>query len=118
MGNFWVPAGPGDESLSLGAAFSHIYHEQGFKKAEQIIKRPSHAYWGPQTNEDDIKKFTNSAIVKKHFKFFKDKDNSSPIILAVKSVRVVTPSSKLKPLKKEISKYLVSELIWIVILVE
>ena len=72
VGNFWVPAGPGDESLSLGAAFSHIYHEQGFKKAEQIIKRPSHAYWGPQTNEDDIKKFTNSTIVKKHFKFFKD----------------------------------------------
>ena len=37
-----------------------------------------------------------------------DKDNSSPIILAVKSVRVVTPSSKLKPLMKEISKSLVS----------
>ena len=40
--------------------------------------------------------------------FFKDKDNSSPIILAVKSVRVATPSGKFKPLTKDISKSLTS----------
>ena len=40
--------------------------------------------------------------------FLRDKDNSSPIILAVKSVKVVTPSSKFNPRTKEISKSFVS----------
>ena len=40
--------------------------------------------------------------------FFIDKDNSSPITLAVNSVRVATPSSKFKPLTKDISKSFVS----------
>ena len=38
----------------------------------------------------------------------REKDNSSPMTLAVKSVSVVTPSSKLKPLTKETSKSFVS----------
>ena len=40
--------------------------------------------------------------------FFIDKDNSSPIMLAVNSVRVATPSSKFKPLTKDMSKSFVS----------
>ena len=41
-------------------------------------------------------------------KFFRDIVNSSPIIAAVKSVRVAAPSAKFKPLTKDISKSLVS----------
>ena len=40
--------------------------------------------------------------------FVRDEDNSSPMILAVKSVRVAAPSSRLNPLAKEISKSFVS----------
>ena len=35
---------------------------------------------------------------------FRDKDNSSAMVLAVKSVRVATPSWRFKPLAKDISK--------------
>ena len=40
---------------------------------------------------------------------FKDKDSSSAIVLAVKSVRVATPSWRFKPLTKDISKSLTSK---------
>ena len=35
----FIPPGPGDENLSIGAAFSLIIKKFGFKKSKEIIKK-------------------------------------------------------------------------------
>ena len=64
---FWIPPGPGDESLCLGAVYSYLNDYLGTKKASSYIKCPSNAYWGPVLNNNDIAAFKNNKLVKKKF---------------------------------------------------
>lgn len=72
--NLWIPAGPGDESLCMGATFAHIYHTNGYLKAEKLIDRPRDAYWGPNISKKEIFEFKNSKIIKDKFNFTNDKN--------------------------------------------
>ena len=42
----YVPPGPGDESISIGAAFASMVEKEGFKNKFNRKKFPSNAYWG------------------------------------------------------------------------
>jgi carbamoyltransferase len=48
-----VPPGPGDESISIGAAYLELV-EQGTSLDE--IESPSHGYFGPSHSEENVKK--------------------------------------------------------------
>jgi len=59
INSLFVPPGPGDESLSIGAAYSAIYDKFGAKEASSLIKPQINAYWGPDIdnkNHDQFKK--------------------------------------------------------------
>jgi len=51
--HLFVPPGPGDESISIGAAYIELIN-QG--KSLNSIKSPSHGYFGPSFSENDVKK--------------------------------------------------------------
>ena len=72
VNNLWIPPGPGDESLSIGAAYSYIYHKLGPKNTEKYISRPKNAYWGPSFTHSDIELFKKNFLIKKNFDFKKD----------------------------------------------
>lgn len=50
--HLFVPPGPGDESISIGAAYLELV-EQGI--ALDTIESPSHGYFGPSHTENDVK---------------------------------------------------------------
>ena len=64
----FIPPGPGDENLSIGAAFSLIIKKFGFKKSKEIIKKIDNAYWGDEINQLDIKNFKTHNLIKKNIK--------------------------------------------------
>lgn len=68
----WIPPGPGDESLCLGAVYSYLNDYLGTKKALTYIKCPSNAYWGPGFSNNDITTFKNNKLVKKNFSCVSD----------------------------------------------
>ena len=82
--NLWIPPGPGDESLCMGAAYSYIYNVLGPKKTEKYVKIPKNVYWGPDINEKDIIDFKKDKLIKKNFKFVKDKGYKSTAKLLAK----------------------------------
>ncbi len=51
--HLFVPPGPGDESISIGAAYLELV-EQGTSLDE--IESPSHGYFGPSHSEENVKK--------------------------------------------------------------
>ena len=51
--HLFVPPGPGDESISIGAAYIELIN-QG--KSLNSIKSPSHGYFGPSFSENDVNK--------------------------------------------------------------
>ena len=51
--HLFVPPGPGDESISIGAAYLELV-EQGISLDE--IESPSHGYFGPSHSEENVKK--------------------------------------------------------------
>ena len=64
----FIPPGPGDENLSIGAAFSLIIKKFGFEKSKEIIKKIDNAYWGDEINQLDIKNFKTHNLIKKNIK--------------------------------------------------
>ncbi|MBI5557307.1 MAG: hypothetical protein HY885_06680 [Deltaproteobacteria bacterium] len=64
----FIPPGPGDESLAIGAAYSVICDKIGHHEAGKRIKSKHNAYWGPDIVEDDCAKFRDHPYVKKHFR--------------------------------------------------
>ena len=71
--NLWIPPGPGDESLSIGAAYNYIKDKIGEKKAYKYIEVPKNAYWGPNINNKQIKEFSNNSLIKRYYKKSIDK---------------------------------------------
>ena len=74
ISNFWVPPGPGDESISIGAAYDHIHKKIGEKESFKYIERPQNAYWGPSISEDEITKFSKNKLIRKYFVQVNDKN--------------------------------------------
>ncbi len=70
----YVPPGPGDESLSIGAAYASIVDTIGFKKTNDIAKIPKNAYWGVPIDKKNFLQFKNHPIIKKNYKKFRDKN--------------------------------------------
>ena len=69
----YVPPGPGDESISIGAAYASLVEKFGFKKSSKIAKIPDNAYWGVPIDEKDFLKFKKHPIIKNNYKAIKDK---------------------------------------------
>ena len=72
--NLWIPPGPGDESLSIGAVYNFIKNKLGEKKAFEYIKIPQNAYWGPKISQKEINLFSKNKLIKK---FYKKKNDHS-----------------------------------------
>ncbi len=72
VNSFFVPPGPGDENLSIGAAFAYIHNKIGFKKAKKYIKRIESAYIGSGITKKDINLFIKNKLVKKNYISIKD----------------------------------------------
>ena len=65
--SFFVPPGPGDESLSIGAAYllSRDMMDQQSNAFE--VQTFSSAYWGTDNDQDDYDAFANHAYVQENF---------------------------------------------------
>ena len=72
--SLFVPPGPGDENLSLGAACCLIYEKLGYRKASKTIEPQKNAYWGYEISELDLINFSKNMLVKKYYKSTKDKN--------------------------------------------
>ena len=70
--SLWIPPGPGDESLSVGAVYAYLYDVFGPDKLKKYIKNPLNAYWGPSILESEIEIFKKNKFVRKNFIFKKD----------------------------------------------
>lgn len=64
----FIPPGPGDESLSIGAAFSVVHDQLGYVATKKCIVSRSNAYWGPDIIERDCQEFQEHPYIKKHFR--------------------------------------------------
>ena len=72
VNKIFIPPGPGDENLSIGAAFNLIVKKFGFDKSKKIIKKIDNAYWGDEINDHDIQIFKSHKLIKKNYTIFKD----------------------------------------------
>ncbi len=70
VNSFFVPVGPGDENLALGAVYSAIEKHNGFSKSKKIISGEKFAYWGVKLKQDN----SFSKYLQK--KFIKTKDKN------------------------------------------
>ena len=83
--SLWVPPGPGDESLCIGAAYCYHYKKLGYKKTFTFLKPLKNAYLGQNFDESKIKIFESNPIIKKNFYFKKDKDYKTSAKLLAKN---------------------------------
>ena len=65
--SLFVPAGPGDEGLSIGAAFHAVYDELGAAGAYRAIARPRTAYLGPNLNSDAVREMEAHPFIREHY---------------------------------------------------
>ncbi len=70
--NLFVPPGPGDENLSVGATYAYITSLLGFKKAKNYIKKVNSAYLGSTINKKDEENFKKNKLVKNNYLRIKD----------------------------------------------
>ena len=70
--SLFIPPGPGDESLSIGACYAAIMEIFGTKFASKYIAPSKTAYWGDEINKRELKKFKSNKIIKNYFKSKKD----------------------------------------------
>lgn len=68
----YVPPGPGDESLSIGAGYASMVQDIGFKKTNKIANVPENAYWGVPIYNDKIEEFRNHKFIKNNYNEKKD----------------------------------------------
>ncbi|MBD1156615.1 hypothetical protein IDH10_00370 [Pelagibacterales bacterium SAG-MED20] len=78
----WIPPGPGDESLSVGAIYCYLYDKLGYRKCLKYIKPIQNAYLGMSITKEDLSNFTTNSLVKKNFKNINDKNfkNSAKLL--------------------------------------
>ncbi len=88
VNKLWVPPGPGDESLSLGAAYSYLYNFLGYKKCLNYIKVVENAYLGPSVSKSSIDLFKKNKLIKKNFKLIYDK-NYNHVAKSIKEGEII-----------------------------
>ena len=70
VNNLFVPAGPGDENLSLGAIYCAMVEKYGYSKTKKICNyKIENAYWGNSITLKDLEEFKNNKIIKKYYSF-------------------------------------------------
>ncbi len=74
----FVPPGPGDESISIGAAYLELFN-QGASINE--VESPSHGYFGPRFQESEVKKAIK-VLDKKEYTVNKTTDEEVAKLLA------------------------------------
>jgi carbamoyltransferase len=72
INSLFVPPGPGDESLCIGACFAGLYSKLGGKVMKNYIKPIDNAYWGDDIDEKNFQEFKSDKYVKKTFKMYDD----------------------------------------------
>ena len=72
--SLYIPPGPGDENLSIGAAYAAMISEKGLNKTIKLANKIDNAYWGPDLNNKEILKFKEHSFIKKNFIQIKDKN--------------------------------------------
>ena len=72
--DFYIPPGPSDESLSIGAGYSAIYDILGSNEAEKIIESSTNAYWGNNVCVKDHEKFKESEFIRTNYNLVLDDD--------------------------------------------
>ena len=71
----FVPAGPGDENLSIGAIYCNTVKNLGYLQAKNIFNyENSNVYWGNDISLEELKNFKNNNLVKKYYSFVHDPD--------------------------------------------
>ncbi len=73
--DLFIPPGPGDENLSIGAAYAYINNLFGFKKANQYIKKVKSAYLGTNITKKDEDNFKNNKFIKDNYLIIKDSNH-------------------------------------------
>lgn len=68
----FIPPGPGDENLSIGAVFSLIYDKIGYKKSSSYIKKIHNAYFAYEIDEKILENFRSNKIISKYYTNKKD----------------------------------------------
>ena len=63
--SLYIPPGPGDENLSIGAAYAAMVSKLGLDKTTKLAKKIHNAYWGPKLEDKEIYKFKNNSFIKK-----------------------------------------------------
>ncbi|MDC0250824.1 hypothetical protein OAK11_01725 [Candidatus Pelagibacter sp.] len=71
--NLYIPPGPGDENLSIGAAYAAMISKEGLSKTSKLVNKIANAYWGPNLDKKEIENFKLHPFIKKNFIQIKDK---------------------------------------------
>ena len=66
--SFFVPPGPGDESLAVGAAYCAVYEMLGPQKALDVIAPTKNAFWGPNVDSSNYECFKNNPFVLQNYR--------------------------------------------------
>lgn len=72
--SLYVPPGPGDESISIGACYAALAKKFGYSNLRKYIKPIKNAYLCSKIEKGDLKKFDNNKFVKKNFKKIRDEN--------------------------------------------
>lgn len=72
--SLYIPPGPGDESISIGACYAALAKKLGYLNLRKYIKPIKNAYLSPGIDKSNLKKFDSNEFVKKNFKKIKDKN--------------------------------------------
>ena len=70
--SLFVPVGPGDESLSVGAAYAAIYDNTNKILADKIIEPKNNAYWGADVDSRLHDRFNNTKYIKDNFEIVRN----------------------------------------------
>jgi len=70
VSSVFVPPGPGDENLSIGAAYCAIYDQMGPEKAMETIKPLRDAFWGGDVDPNDHQSFKEHEFIMENYERF------------------------------------------------
>ena len=72
--SLFVPPGPGDENLSIGAACCLMYDKLGHVITNRKIKYQTNAFWGYEISYNDLINFSQNKLIRKFYKSKKDQN--------------------------------------------
>tara|TARA_B100001123_G_C15342362_1_gene1035547 strand:- start:6957 stop:8768 length:1812 start_codon:yes stop_codon:yes gene_type:complete len=94
--DLFVPPGPGDENLSIGAAFAYINNVLGFKKAKHYIKKVESAYLGTSISKKNFDNFRKNNLIRKNYFAIKDFNQKKAAKLVASGETIVFCNGKME----------------------